>query len=414
LHGESPQTCARTFAKPLLTQKDQQERDAMASMHPDLKGLRYRVLLPGDPAPAVTVRCTSNERYHLDLAAGRYLVLAFIGTTADPRCRALTEIASRYRRLFDEDKVALFFVSIDPNDERNDRLRESIPGIRVFWDFDQTVCRDYGAAPVNGQPGKSAPFMVKWVIIDPNMRVRSVIAGDSATDIDAIAREIAALPPVDLYCGFAVAAPILVIPRVFEPDLCADLIARYESMGNVDSGYMSERNGMTVSRMDYAHKRRRDHIIEDVELQTLLQAKIKRRIVPEIAKVHQFHVTRMERYIVACYDGEEGGHFRAHRDNTTKGTAHRRFAVSINLNADFDGGNISFPEYGSTQYRPPAGGAVVFSCSLLHAVSRVTRGKRFAFLPFLYDDAAAEIRVRNNAFLDPAVGAYSPAPTASS
>jgi hypothetical protein len=49
---------------------------------------------------------------------------------------------------------------------------------------------------------------------------------------------------------------------------------------------------------------------------------------------------------------------------------------------------------------------VVFSCSLLHAVSRVTRGRRYAFLPFLYDDAAARIREANNPFLGEGVGAY--------
>ena len=63
----------------------------------------------------------------------------------------------------------------------------------------------------------------------------------------------------------------------------------------------------------------------------------------------------MERYIVACYAAEEGGHFRAHRDNTTKGTAHRRFAVSINLNDDFDGGEVSFPEYGPRELQAAAG-----------------------------------------------------------
>ena len=71
-----------------------------------------------------------------------------------------------------------------------------------------------------------------------------------------------------------------------------------------------------------------------------------RRVTPEIRKVHQFEVTRMERYLVACYAAEDGGHFRPHRDNTTTGTAHRRFAVSVNLNDDFDGGEVSFPEYG--------------------------------------------------------------------
>jgi predicted 2-oxoglutarate/Fe(II)-dependent dioxygenase YbiX len=86
-------------------------------------------------------------------------------------------------------------------------------------------------------------------------------------------------------------------------------------------------------------------------------------------------------------------------DNTTKGTAHRRFAVSVNLNDDFDGGEVNFPEYGPRSFKAPPGGAVVFSCSLLHRVSKVTRGRRFAFLPFLYDDAAARIRKENARYI---------------
>lgn len=37
----------------------------------------------------------------------------------------------------------------------------------------------------------------------------------------------------------------------------------------------------------------------------------------------------------------------------------------------------------------------MFSCSLLHAVTPVTKGCRYAFLPFLYDEAAAALRERN-------------------
>jgi predicted 2-oxoglutarate/Fe(II)-dependent dioxygenase YbiX len=109
---------------------------------------------------------------------------------------------------------------------------------------------------------------------------------------------------------------------------------------------------------------------------------------------------------VACYDAAEGAHFRAHRDNTAKGTAHRRFAVSINLNDGYDGGELWFPEFGPRRYRPPAGGAVVFSFSLLHEATRVTRGVRYATLPFLYDDAAARVRERNSAFLADGGGGY--------
>ena len=42
----------------------------------------------------------------------------------------------------------------------------------------------------------------------------------------------------------------------------------------------------------------------------------------------------------------------------------------------------------------------MFSCSLLHRAMPVTRGRRFAFLPFLYDDAGAELRERNTGFLE--------------
>jgi predicted 2-oxoglutarate/Fe(II)-dependent dioxygenase YbiX len=104
--------------------------------------------------------------------------------------------------------------------------------------------------------------------------------------------------------------------------------------------------------------------------------------VPLVKRSFQFEATRMERYIVGRYEAG-AGHFRPHRDNTTKGTAHRRFAVTINLNAgDYEGGDLRFPEYGARTYRAPTGGAVVFSCSLLHEATPVTRGERYAFLPF--------------------------------
>jgi predicted 2-oxoglutarate/Fe(II)-dependent dioxygenase YbiX len=201
-----------------------------------------------------------------------------------------------------------------------------------------------------------------------------------------------------------------VLPNVFEPGFCRELIARYEASAPEESGFMREVDGRTVAVSDHRHKRRRDHILEDRGLIGAAQARFLRRVVPEIAKVHQFKVTRMERYIVACYDAADGGHFRAHRDNTTKGTAHRRFAVSVNLNDDFDGGEVSFPEYGPRGFKAPTGGAVVFSCSLLHAVSRVTRGRRYAFLPFLYDDAAAQVREANARFLEEGSQGYRAVP----
>jgi len=124
-----------------------------------------------------------------------------------------------------------------------------------------------------------------------------------------------------------------------------------------------------------------------------------RVLAPAIERSFQFSATRIERHIVACYEAG-AGHFKPHRDNTTKGTAHRRFAVTINLNDDYEGGDLRFPEFGQRTYRAPPGGAIVFSCSLLHEATPVTRGSRYASLPFLYDDAAARVREANIGFIE--------------
>lgn len=196
---------------------------------------------------------------------------------------------------------------------------------------------------------------------------------------------------------FGVRAPVLILPDLFEPALCAALIAAYEAAGGEVSGFMVVENGRTVGRHDPAHKVRRDHVVTDQAMIATIQTRVVERVVPAIRNCYQFRVTRMERYLVACYDAAEGGHFRAHRDNTTPGTAHRRFALSVNLGGDFDGGGLSFPEFSDERFRAPPGAGIVFSCSLLHQVDPVTRGRRHAFLPFLYDDAAAELRRRNDA-----------------
>jgi hypothetical protein len=70
-----------------------------------------------------------------------------------------------------------------------------------------------------------------------------------------------------------------------------------------------------------------------------------------------------------------GGRFGPRRHDAGISVAHRRFAVSINLNA-LEGGEISFPEYGPRSFSALPGTAIVFSASILHRVSRVKRGRR--------------------------------------
>jgi peroxiredoxin/predicted 2-oxoglutarate/Fe(II)-dependent dioxygenase YbiX len=364
----------------------------------------FASLSPGDPAPDFVAPTTTIPRFTFNTAAGRYIVLCFLGTVGDDAGQAAMRAIAAHQRMFDDDKISLFGVVIDPQDRAQNRIQERVPGIRFFLDDDLAISRRYGAGPRDAVAGQAVAVRRFWLVLDPALRILKLFPFSSCgADHAELFNYLSALPPVDSYPGFTVQAPVLCLHSVFEPALCEKLIGLYETHGGGESGFMREVDGKTVGIFDHNHKRRKDYTITDDEIIRITQARIKRRIVPEIAKVYQFQVSRMERYIVSCYAAEDGGHFRPHRDDTTKGTAHRRFAVSINLNAEFEGGEISFPEFGPRGFKPPPGGAVIFSCSLLHRVSKVAAGRRYAFLPFLYDEAAAKLRDENQQFLAPSI-----------
>lgn len=355
--------------------------------------------LVGDPVPWFQCKSTSNPTFNFNTVSGRYVVLCFFGSAATASSfKALYFICQEMRYKFNDNDLCFFGVSVDPDDQELKRVQDIIPGIRFFWDFNLQVSNQYGVLESQDNNIFYRPITL---ILDPSLRV---IANISLDDPDvhnrAIADIINRLPSVDDYAQVPLSAPILIVPRVFDREFCRQLINLYNENGGNQSGFMREKDGKTIGIIDSSFKRRQDYEIESEEIKSYIRSCLIRRLLPEIKKAFQFEVTRIERYIVACYDSESGGFFRPHRDNTTNGTAHRRFAVTINLNAEeYEGGNLRFPEFGSKTYRAPTGGAVVFSCSLLHEATPVTKGTRYATLPFLYDDEAAKIREENLKFL---------------
>ena len=355
-------------------------------------------LFPGDPVPWFVAATNDYARFQFGSAAGRYIALCILDHGSHPTVAGVLDALNRNRELFDVRKSAFFGISTDPGDRSENRLVDQLPGIRFFWDCDHSVSRQLGAVDASGK------IFPHWLILDPTLRV---LARFELEESDKALGYVARLPPIDGHAGVPLSAPVLIVPRVFEPGFCRTLIDVYRATGGTPSGITEERDGKTVVVFKDNFKRRSDLYLTDDALKTAAKARICRRLVPEIGKAFQFTVTRMERYIVCCYDASSGGFFRAHRDNTTQGTAHRRFAVTINLNTEeYQGGDLRFPEFGSRTYRAPTGGAVVFSCSLMHEATRVTKGRRYAFLPFLYDDAAAKIREANCRYLDESIGTY--------
>ena len=352
------------------------------------------IFQPGDLVPRFKCRSSNNPLFHFDTAAGRYMVLFLMGSSTLPEVGGVLEhIYGNRSERYNDVELCFFGVITDVEDEA--RVRQRLPGIRFFYDFNKEISRQYGAID---ETENYRPFTL---VLDPLLRVIAHIPLKSTAEHNQILENVLkTLLPLAFYSGVKQHAPVLVLPRIFEPEFCRFLIEKYKQHGGSESGFMREKDGKTIGIYDNNFKRRRDYSVEEEPIILAIQARIQARLVPEIARAFQYKVTRMERYLVGCYNSEIGGFFRPHRDNTTKGTAHRRFAVTINLNREeYEGGNLRFPEFGPAEYTAPTGGAVVFSCSLLHEALPVTKGTRYAFLPFLYDDEAAKIRDANLGFL---------------
>jgi len=174
-------------------------------------------------------------------------------------------------------------------------------------------------------------------------------------------------------------APVLQIPDLLPPELCRRIIAAWEDKHH--EGAVS--SGSSENFYDHSKKRNQEHVISDRALLRDITFLLIRRLGPELAKVFAYHLPyRFENFIVLGYEVERQDFFGLHRDRY-RPEHPRRFAMSLNLNDDYDGGTLRFPEYSDRHYRPPVGGACVFSCSLLHEAFPVTRGRRLAMTTFI-------------------------------
>jgi predicted 2-oxoglutarate/Fe(II)-dependent dioxygenase YbiX/peroxiredoxin len=334
----------------------------------------------GDPIASFTAATPGLENFRFDTVAGRYVVLAFLPESATAeQTQSVVRAVTQANAMFDDQKFCFFGVL--RSSAAIAQAQNFLPGIRWFLDRDQSVFRHFSMFDESG--GETA----RWVLLDPTLRLMHQAPLAEGQDFF---QRVSALPEPSLHAGVSVVAPILIVPRVLEPSLCAELVELFNANGGRRSGVMRSVDGDVREVMDDTRKRRSDFWIEDPVLKQGLRQRLMTRLAPEVHKAFQMKIAEVERYLVSQYDSESADFFKPHRDNTTALTQHRKFAATINLNADdYEGGELRFPEFGSRTYRAPTGGAVVFSCSLMHEATPVTAGKRFAFLPFLYDEEGA-------------------------
>jgi len=349
----------------------------------------------GDPAPWFDAQTLAGASISLGVVAGRWVVLCFLNALAHPdSSRALAELVGE-AKLFEDDHLVFYGIMTETPAEAAQLAQVSHPALGFIVDKGGEITRRYGAL------GSS-----RVVVLDPLLRVYGNFPIGPGPN-DEVRKFLRELPKVDDAAGVPLCAPALVVPRVLEIPFCNELIGLYEDDGGHESGFMLDQGGKTGTVVNHFLKSRRDLVLNDPDIRAKIRNRVVRRLVPAIERFFQYRPTRMDRYMVSCYAAESGGHFSRHRDNVNAGARHRRFAVSINLNKDYEGCDLMFPEFGRRLYRAPHGGAIVFSTGALHQVTPVTRGKRYAFVPFLYGEEEARLRLANNALLQAGEGLYS-------
>ena len=181
-------------------------------------------LHPGEPAPWFRGATPSHPEFTFESVAGRYVLLAFLPLDEARRLAVLQALAAR-RGLFDDARLSAFAVVRDPQTAEGVR---DMHGLRWVLDLDGAVTAQFG--PQGGEP----PV---WMLLDPTLRLLRC-AGLAETE--ALFAAIAALPPPAEHAGVTVPAPVLIAPRIFEPELCAQLIALHEETAGEFTGVMRD------------------------------------------------------------------------------------------------------------------------------------------------------------------------------
>ena len=198
-------------------------------------------------------------------------------------------------------------------------------------------------------------------ITSPNRRIISVMDSDELREIKEF--------NIEDYLPKEVHIPYLLIENALDDDLLKKVINFYNQK-KIEGKLISHQHS-TKDRL---------HVHPDAELEKELDHKISRSVLPELRKVFYFDAEYRELYKICSYDAETSGRFHPHRD-TPAPYQHRKYALSLFLNDDYEGGEFVLPEYG-LKVKPKANTAFIFPGISTHQVLPVTKGSRMTIISF--------------------------------
>ena len=160
--------------------------------------------------------------------------------------------------------------------------------------------------------------------------------------------------------------PYLIIENVLDDHLLNSILDFYDKSKNKELHNTNAKNRL--------------HVHPDSKLEILIDNKLSRSLFPEIKKIYDFDVEYREIYKICSYDSNTNGRFAEHRD-TPFPNQHRKYALSLILNNNYEGGELYLPEY-NEYIKPKANSAIVFPGICSHQVMPITNGSRKTIISF--------------------------------
>ena len=203
-----------------------------------------RVVL-GDPVPWFSAPIVTGGSFDLHVSAGRWVVLSFLGSPANPRAMAEIAELARASSSLGEDHVIVGCVFTGQPDDMASLAAISSNKLFFLADHDGAISRSFGAHE-----------MPRTVVLDPMLRAVADIAWDMPQGhAETVGNVLRGLPSVDDSAGVPMFAPALMVPRVFSFEICDFLVQFYEQQGGVDSGFQFDVAGKTATLSDWRLKR---------------------------------------------------------------------------------------------------------------------------------------------------------------
>ena len=344
----------------------------------------------GDIALGFELRDQDGRRINLDddFLSGKPLLLVFLNQPNGDRAKQALQALGRSAQQLANQDVRCLVVSASSNAKQNHQaIRDAGFSGLILGDSTGAIFASYGLHKGHGEA-------IRIVVLS---RYRQICGWyDTPADTQQTLEKCMALLRDGEITQAATQwqpehAPVLSVPNVLSKEECAELIRSVESGGPFTvrpprAGEISGDYKMPV----YEHDRqdRVDHVIKEPGTLQFLDQRIFSRVTPMIKKAFAYDVTRREDLHIARYSGERGGNLMGHRDNVSAATAYRRFALSLNLNDDYEGGEVMFKEFGSVGYKSDTGTALVFSSALLHEVLETTHGVRYTLISHFFNEAS--------------------------